>query len=274
MHDSRAHFLGHSGAKAAHARGPLPPSTAIISMSRRNFVEGAQIAFGAALASGISAVLGVGAIGDTHHGDGGVACFLAGTRIQTASGPVAVEELRIGDAVLTVSGKVKPIKWIGKQEASSVAPVKIAKFSIDGTSPLRDLYVSPRHAVYIDGFLIPVIYLVNGTTIIREAKSKLSTYAYYHVEFETHEVILAEGLTVESYLAEASVPFSNGDEYLALYGPRTLPMAPFAPILSYSGKQQLASVARSALAYFYDIRRPLDKIRDRLADQAALAKAA
>jgi len=76
-------------------------------------------------------------------------CFLAGTRIQTASGLVAVEKLCIGDVVLTASGEAKPIKWIGKQIASSEAPVKIAKFAMDGKAPLRDLYVSPRHAIYI-----------------------------------------------------------------------------------------------------------------------------
>ncbi len=202
-------------------------------------------------------------------------CFLTGTRIQTASGLVAVEELCIGDAVITASGKAKPIKWIGKQIASSEAPVKIAKFAIDGKAPIRDLYVTPRHAIYIDGFLIPAINLVNGITIIANTKSKLSPFAYYHIEFETHEVIQAEGLPVESYLPQDGAEFDNADEYLALYGPRTKPMAPFAPILSHNSiKRELASYARSTLAYVYDMRNPLDKIRDRLADQAELARAA
>ena len=88
--------------------------------------------------------------------------------------------------------------------ASSEAPVKITKFAIDGKAPLRDLYVTPRHAIYIDGFLIPAINLVNGITIIANAKSELSSFEYYHIEFDAHEVIHAEGLTVESYLPQGS----------------------------------------------------------------------
>ena len=253
-------------------------SNATISTSRRNFVKGAQLALGAGLALGISAALARSAKATPDCSACGLLpghCFLAGTRIQTASGLVAVEELRIGDAVLTASGEAKSIKWIGKRMASSEAPVKIAKFAIDGKAPLRDLYITPRHAIYIDGFLIPAINLVNGITIIANAKSELSTFAYYHIEFETHEVIQAEGLTVESYRPQDAVDFDNAGEYLALYGPRSRPMAPFAPILSYDGrKRELASYARSTVAYVYDMRKPLDKIRDRIADQAELARAA
>jgi hypothetical protein len=215
---------------------------------------------------------GGGGDGGGNSAGGGVACFLAGTRILTASGLVAVENLRIGDAVPTVSGDAKPIKWIGKQEASSVAPVKIAKFAIDGKAPLRDLYVTPRHAIYIDGYLIPAIDLVNGMTILANSKSELSSFTYYHLELENHEVIEAEGLTVESYLAEAGVDFSNADTYAALFGDRTYAMAPFAPILSHGRRRnELASYARSAFACVYDMRTPLDKIRDRLVDRAQRA---
>ena len=126
--------------------------------------------------------------------------------------------------------------------ASSEAPVKITKFAIDGKAPLRDLYVTPRHAIYIDGFLIPAINLLNGITIMANAKSELSAFAYYHIEFETHEVIQAEGFTVESYRPQDVVDFDNADEYLALYGPPMQSMVPFAPILSYDGrKRELAS---------------------------------
>jgi hypothetical protein len=247
------------------------------STSRRNFIKGARLAFGAGAAFGISV------LGSRHArawggrtpfpGHGGGPCFLAGSRIETASGLVAVEDLLIGDAVLTLSGEAKPIKWIGTLEASSIAPVKIEKFAIDGKAPLADLYVTPEHAIYTDGYLVPVINLVNGKTIVANAKSGVSTFTYYHIEFETHEVILAEGLAVESYLHQDAA-FTNADGYSALYGPRGS-MAPFAPILSYGGrKNELASYMRSSLACVHDIRTPLDKIRDRIADQAELAKAA
>jgi hypothetical protein len=49
-------------------------------------------------------------------------------------------------------------------------------------------------------------------------------------------------------------------------------LTPFAPIVSYGGvRQELASHIRSALAPVYDLRKPIDKIRDRIADRAEFA---
>jgi hypothetical protein len=100
--------------------------------------------------------------------------------------------------------------------------VKISRFAIDGTAPHSDLYVSPAHAIYVDGVLIPVDNLVNGVTIVADAKPEALSLTYFHIELETHEAILAEGLA-----------FDNADEYVRLYGSAGEPLAPFAPIVRY-----------------------------------------
>jgi hypothetical protein len=210
-------------------------------------------------------------------------CFLPGTRITTTKGELRIEELRIGDRVLTVLGEAKPIKFIGRREVSrepsqtwsGQGPVKISRFAIDGKAPHSDLYVSPAHAIYIDGILIAASNLVNGITIVADAKPAALSLIYYQIELDTHEAILAEGLAVETLLEKNLDAFDNADEYIRLYGSPGEPLTPFAPIVSYrGGRQELVSHIRSALAPICDFRKPIDKVRDRIAGQAELARAA
>jgi hypothetical protein len=185
--------------------------------------------------------------------------------------------------VLTAFGEAKPIKFIGRKEMSrhpsqawtGEGPVKISRFAIVGKAPHSDLYVSPTHAIYIDGILIPVVNLVNGNNIVGNAKPEALSLTYFHIELDTHEAILAEGLAVETFQRDNPDAFDNIDEYVRLYGPPGEPLIPFAPIVSYSGRLQvLASHIRSTLAPAYDFRKQIDKIRDRIADHAELACAA
>jgi antigen 43 len=133
------------------------------------------------------------------------ACFLRGTRIATPSGETAVENLQAGDLVVTAAGRARPIRWIGHRSirASSGArgesfdPVCIRKHAIAEGKPRRDLWVTPDHAILVDGRLVPVKLLVNGASIRQAA---LPDYTYFHLELDTHDLVLAEGLEAESYL--------------------------------------------------------------------------
>ena len=135
-----------------------------------------------------------------------LACFAAGTRIATPRGEVAVEALAVGEAVCTAGGAARPAIWIGHRridvrthpDPASVRPVRIRAGAFDGRRPWRDLLLSPDHAVFHDGVLIPVRYLVNGATVVWD--QSVDTITYYHIELAAHDVLLAEGLPVESYL--------------------------------------------------------------------------
>jgi Hint domain len=259
---------------------------ATLTTSRRSFIAGWKLCAGVALGlclAGRSSLAGQGGNGQGGNGQGGIGCFLPGTQIKTTKGEINIEELRIGDKVLTVSGETKPIKFIGCRKVSrrptgpwknGESPVKISRFAIDGKAPRSDLYVSPWHAIYIDKILIPAKYLVNGVTIMADAKPEAPSLTYFHIELETHEAILAEDLAVESFRRDNPHAFDNADEYVRLYGSSADPLAPFAPIVRYpSSRQELASHIRSALAPAYDFRKPIEKVRDHIVDRLARAEA-
>ena len=135
-----------------------------------------------------------------------VACFAAGTHIATERGEVAVEALRVGDLVPTVlSGRGEPIVWIGRRRIDCtrhprperVWPVCIRAHAYGTGRPRRDLYLSPDHAVFLDGVLIPVKHLIDGEAVMQVPAAAVT---YWHVELPQHDVLLAEGLAAESYL--------------------------------------------------------------------------
>ena len=135
-----------------------------------------------------------------------VACYCAGTRIRTDRGEVAIEALSVGDRVVTVSGACEPIKWIGRRRyrlsgrggGIDMRPVLIRRGAMADELPRRDLSVSPEHALWIDGVLVPARLLTNGITIL--GRDDLADVEYIHLELAAHDVIFAEGLPAETYL--------------------------------------------------------------------------
>lgn len=135
-----------------------------------------------------------------------VPCFLIGTRILTRRGEVAVEELEVGDEATTlVGGRFARITWIGKRvldtararTPADVWPLRVRAGAFGDGMPHRDLFLSPDHAVHVNGALIPVRYLENGITV---ARAPMRHVTYYHVELERHDVLVVEGMATESYL--------------------------------------------------------------------------
>ncbi len=155
------------------------------------------------------------------------ACFLSGTAILTAEGPRPVESLSIGEAVLTKDGNRADVRWLGRQSVVTVFgppdeqwPVLIRAGALAEGLPRADLRLTSDHAVELEGILIQAGALVNGASIRRLTKEELGDrYVVYHVETGRHDLILAEGLPVETFLDNVTRRrFDNYDEYVALYG--------------------------------------------------------
>jgi hypothetical protein len=154
----------------------------------------------------------------------GTPCYCAGTLIGTGRGQKGVETLEIGDDVMTMSGTARPIKWIGRRSYAErfalgreqILPVCITAGALDENVPRRDLWVSPHHAMYLDGVLIEAKDLVNGVSIVQA--ERVEKVEYFHIELDTHDVIIAEGALSESFIDDNSRGmFHNGHEYPALY---------------------------------------------------------
>jgi hypothetical protein len=156
-----------------------------------------------------------------------VVCFAAGTRILTADGETPIEALSEGDLVVTVNGAERtlaPVAWVGYRRVDLaahprrelVAPVRIRRGAFSENVPHRDLMVSPDHALFVDGKLVVARLLLNGMTITQDLDAR--SVEYYHVELPKHAVLLAEGLSVESYLDTGNrAMFSNAGLALVLH---------------------------------------------------------
>lgn len=207
-------------------------------------------------------------------------CFLRGTLLRTPDGEIPVEDLTIGTFVETLRGPL-PVKWIGRQRFEknnplwhwSVAPIRVARFALSDQYPRRDLYLSPHHGLFLDGFLIPVEWLVNGRSIVLAAMDHREVIDYFHIELETHEVVFAEGAPAETLLiTDDREQFPNFVEYEKLYGADEGPaMKPFAQRLEYKGRHgELERLFRLAVSPVVDIRDPIQRARARIAARLEL----
>lgn len=132
-------------------------------------------------------------------------CFAAGTRILTPDGEVAVELLQEGDLVVTGSGAVRPIRWVGRRRVDvrrhpmpeTVRPVRIAAGAFENRVPVRALTVSPDHNLLLEDVLIPAKCLVDGLAVRQLTVDEVT---YHHIELDTHDVVIADGMQAETYL--------------------------------------------------------------------------
>ncbi len=157
-------------------------------------------------------------------------CFAAGTFIRTPQGDRPWSILTTSDLVVTWTGKVRPITWIGtgrvlatRGRRNAATPVIVRRGALAENIPHCDLRVTKGHSLFIDNVLIPVENLVNHRSIIWDDRAQEVTI--YHVELATHDVLVANGAPAESYRDDGNRwLFQNSNASWAQ--PTQLPCAP------------------------------------------------
>lgn len=143
-------------------------------------------------------------------GFGLVPCFAPGTLIATPTGARRVETLAAGDAVLGLDGQARALIWVGawQGDAGDLAhrAVRIREGAFGPGRPARDLVVSPSHAIWLEGVLVPAANLLDGVLVVREPGCPAS---YHHIATAEHGLVLAEGLPAETFCLLGVVPYAD-----------------------------------------------------------------
>ncbi len=161
-----------------------------------------------------------------------VPCFVEGTSIQTRDGPRRIETLIPGDVVTTLDNGPQIIRWIGSRELDSIdlrvkpklRPVRIARGALGNGLPKDDLRVSRQHRMLVRSpiaarmfskpeVLVPAHELVGMPGISIEEDDQQVTY--FHILFDRHEVIFAEGAPSESLFTGPQALKGIGEEATA-----------------------------------------------------------
>jgi len=134
--------------------------------------------------------------------------FARGTLINTRQGPVAIEDLRPGDLVVTATNGLQPIRWIGwrhldpaslpEPERRRNRPVLIKAGAIGTGMPYLDLTLSSCHCVMAGARFLSAGTLVDGETIL--ALDDHGPMTCYHVELPGFQILVANGMGAESFV--------------------------------------------------------------------------
>ena len=137
-----------------------------------------------------------------------VPCFVAGARIDTARGLVPVEDVEVGDLVLTLDDGFQPVRWCGARRVLSQGSLAAVRIPAGALGDHGALAVSPQHRLYLTGWraelycgeaevLVKAAHLVRTGRLQQDHSGKPVTY--HHLLFDRHQIIRAEGMWSESY---------------------------------------------------------------------------
>lgn len=164
-------------------------------------------------------------------------CFVAGSLVETPTGCVRIEDLAVGDLVMTQDRGAQPVRWIGRTRFPKAAlranpklcPIGIKAGAFGPLCPVRDTMVSPQHRILISGWqaallfgqdsvLVPAKKLCNDATIT--TVYPVQDVEYFHLLFDQHEVISVDGMLSESFLPgpETAGILPVQDEFISIFG--------------------------------------------------------
>ncbi len=145
----------------------------------------------------------------------GVPCFTRDTRILSNRGERPIQTLDVGDMIPTMEHGAQRIRWIGRRRFDRVdllgnprlLPVRILAGVLGNGMPRRDLLVSRQHRMLVQSkiaermfgtpqVLVPAIKLtVLPGVFVDESAEEVE---YFHLLFDSHQVIFAENAPTES----------------------------------------------------------------------------
>lgn len=174
----------------------------------------------------------------TSPNSGTIPCLTKGTLLETKEGLIKVENLRAGMQVRTLRGGFETLRLALNKSVSiedirhapKLAPIRILAGALGHDLPRRDLWVSRQHRMLVTSqiakrmfgckeVLIAAIHLTKLPGIFID--TTLQKVTYFHLVFDRHCVIVAEGAPTGSLFlgveALAAVPRAALKEINALF---------------------------------------------------------
>lgn len=204
----------------------------------------------------------------TFENGTGIPCFCKDTLIETAHGTQKIQNLRVGDIIPTASNGLQKIRWIGRRDYGpadlknkpKLRPVRIVAGALGNGLPRRDLLVSRQHRMLLSSKIARRMF---GTEDVLVSAIKLTelpgifvdedvqNVAYFHILFDRHEVITAEGAPSESLYTgpealRAISPAARSEIFEIFPELRAHDYVPKPVVALRSDKQQKQLVARHA----------------------------
>ncbi|MGR3713819.1 MAG: Hint domain-containing protein [Shimia sp.] len=165
-------------------------------------------------------------------------CFTPGTRIRMKRGEKRVEEIVVGDEVMTLDRGPQTVRWVGHVQVPAETlqahprfrPILIRKGAFGVMMPERDMMVSPQHRILLGGWraelicgepqvLAAAMHLLDGDGVRVADATRAVTYI--HLQFDRHEILLSDGVPSESLnpgeVAMSTLPHASQQELRTLF---------------------------------------------------------